>query len=352
MNGYGAGMRFGFLRKTLIGTLLLLALLLSVGGERRYAKNSSQRIDRIALALDETNPKRKTVGALTFLGGWELRSENSNFGGISALAALGDNRFIALSDAGALIGFTLGEKRRLERSFIAGLPSATGEDVSYKDRDSEGLAYDPASGRFWVSYEARHAIRRFNPSLSRVDGAVRLGFAKDWRANGGVEAIVRLADGRFIIISETYERADGSNGAYLYSGDPVEAGTQRIDFGYAAPAGYRPTDAALLPDGRILLINRRISFPNGFTAKVTLLDPAKIERGAVVRAKVIATLAPPLLVDNMEGLAITQEGGRTIVWMMSDNNFNAWQRTLLMKFALNLPKEKPEADAAPGFDSL
>jgi hypothetical protein len=65
-----------------------------------------------------------------------------------------------------------------------------------------------------------------------------------------------------------------------------------------------------------------------------------------------------MLVDNMEGIAITNEGGRMIVWMVSDNNFNIWQRTLLMKFELHLPsqhqpKEKPGAtDAAPGFDSL
>ena len=54
----------------------------------------------------------------------------------------------------------------------------------------------------------------------------------------------------------------------------------------------------------------------------------------------------------MEGLAVTQENGRIIVWMVSDNNFNALQRTILMKFALNLPNKKPEAETAPGFETL
>jgi hypothetical protein len=352
MNGYAAQMRFGFLRTSLIFALLVLSFLISVGGERRYSDSSSQSIESVRLLLDARNSKRQQVGALTFLAAWELRSANSAFGGISAMAALGNDRFIALSDAGTLIGFTLTDKPRLKESFIAALPGAAGEDISYKDRDTEGMAYDPASGRFWVSYEAHHAIRRFNPSLSRNDGTVRLGFAKKWRENGGVEAIVRLGDGSFAIFSETHKRGDGSNSAYLYSGDPVEEGTQRIEFGYHAPTGYHPTDAALLSDGRILMLNRKISFPYGFTAKLSILDPRDIEKGKAVTTKVIATLAPPLLVDNMEGLAITQKGGRTIVWMMSDDNFSGWQRTLLMKFALNLPKEKPEADAAPGFDSL
>jgi hypothetical protein len=71
-----------------------------------------------------------------------------------------------------------------------------------------------------------------------------------------------------------------------------------------------------------------------------------------VQGAVLATLKSPLLVDNMEGLAITQENGRTVIWMISDNNFNIWQQTILMKFALTEEIKKPEADAAPGFESL
>jgi hypothetical protein len=332
---------------------LLILLVTAVGGHRAYWRNYSQSIELMPLPLDAENPQRKKVGALTFLSAWELRSNNSSFGGISGVVATGGNRFIALSDAGTLIGFTVGASRKLEDSFIADLVGTSGDDVDYRDRDSEGMAYDPASGRIWISYEARHAIRRFPPSLSRIDGVKRLTFTQGWKANGGVETIVRLNDGRFLIIAETHERPDGSNSAYLFSGDPVEPGTQVTQFGYRAPAGYRPTDAALLPDGRILLLNRRISFPNGFTAKLAVLSPSDIRKDETVTPKVIATLAPPLLVDNMEGLAITEEGGQAIVWMMSDNNFSTlFQRTLLMKFALNLPKKKPEADTAPGFETL
>lgn len=334
--------------------IMLLALLAvaAVGGHRAYWRNSSQAITMRPLMLDEAHPARRKVGALTFLNAWELRSDNSDFGGISALVARGPNRFLAISDAGTLIGFSLGRASRLEDSFIAALPGAYGENVDYRDRDSEGMAFDPATGRLWVSYEARHAIRRFPPSLSRVDGIKRLTNTSGWKANGGVEAIVRLHDGRFLIFSETHQRADGSNSSFLFSGDPVESGTRMVAFGYRAPTGYRPTDASLLPDGRILILNRRIGLPDGFTAKLVLLDPAEIAIDETVGGKVIATLAPPLLVDNMEGLAVAKEGDRTIVWLISDNNFNALQRTLLMKFALNLPNKKPEAETAPGFETL
>jgi hypothetical protein len=338
--------------KRFMRLLLLLGLaVVAVGGVRTIYKNRSQNIALIPLPLDAANPNRTKVGALAFLGAWELRSDNGDFGGISALAALRDGRFIGVSDAGAMIGFGLSNDARVDRPFIAALPGAFGKGVGYQDRDSEGIAYDPVSGRIWVSYEYRHAIRRFSPSLARADGLVRPDAMRKWPSNKGAEALVRLTDGRFLVFAEGGD-GDGIYPAIAFSGDPVELGTTSFSFQYRPSPGYRITDAAQLPDGRLLLLERRIGLPHGFTAKLLLLDPANILRGATVSGKAIATLAPPLLVDNMEGLALTQEKGRTIVWLISDNNFNAIQRTLLMEFALDLPNKKPEATNAPGFDSL
>lgn len=336
-----------FLRLSLLSILAILA----VGGVRTISKNRTQNIALVPLLLDASNPQRTRVGALDFLGAWELRSDNGDFGGISALVSLSDGRFVGVSDAGALIGFGLTNNQRIDRPFIAALPGAFGKDVNYKDRDSEGIAYDPASGKFWVSYENRHAIRRFPPSLSRVDGIARPPSMRNWPVNKGTEAFVRLKDGRFLAFAEGGEQ-DGIYPAIHFSGDPVESGTTSFPFLYQPTAGYRITDGSQLPDGRLLLLERRIGLPEGFTAKLLLLEPARIRRDAIVSGTVIATLKPPLLVDNMEGIALTQEKGRDIVWLISDNNFNAIQRTLLMKFALDAPQKKPEAMNAPGFDSL
>ena len=48
----------------------------------------------------------------------------------------------------------------------------------------------------------------------------------------------------------------------------------------------------------------------------------------------IAWLAAPLTIDNMEGLAIRKEEGRTFIYLVSDDNFSPLQRTLLLKFEL------------------
>lgn len=336
--------------------LLAALFLFSAAGMRMIHRNNSQAIAIKPLALNPNNKFQKNVGALIFRGAWELRSDNNDFGGISALLALPGGRFMGVSDAGALIGFGLTRNNRIDRPFIAGLPGAVGPGVDYGDRDSESLAFDPATRRFWVSYEGKHAVRRFSPSFVRIDGKITTVEMKKWGSNSGGEALIRLADGRFILFSEGKDRADGSYEALFFSGDPVEPGTRHFTFGYRPPAGYKPTDAAMLPDGRLLLLTRRIAFPDGFSAKLVVLNPSQIKKDEAIQGRVIAVLAAPLLVDNMEGIAITQEEDRTIIWMISDNNFNIWQRTILMKFALNLPpekdKKKPETASAPGFESL
>jgi hypothetical protein len=347
MNSYGAHM----LRRLSRLIVILVLAGLVIGGFRFTYRNTSQSIALRPLPLDSSNPERRRVGALTFLGAWELGSDNELFGGLSALVALDDGRFVGISDAGAMVGFGLKNDRKVDRPFIAALPGAYGPNVDFRDRDSEGLAYDPQSGRIWVSYEGRHAIRRFPPSLARVDGLLRIPGTENWYMNRGVEAMARLRDGRFMLLAE--DGGDSDHPAFLYSGDPVEPGSTRLDFRYRPPEGYKATDITPLPDGHLLVLNRRIALPNGFSAKLGILDPAAISRGKIASAKTIATLAAPLLVDNLEGVTTTQENGRTIVWLISDNNFNIFQRTLLMKFALNLPRnKKPEADKAPGFDSL
>jgi hypothetical protein len=337
--------------KRLIPVILLAFL--TVGGVRTIYPSNSQNIALKPLQLDPAHPGQRRVGDLIFLSAWELGSRNEDFGGFSALAALRDGRFVGVSDAGTLIGFGLTSDDRTDRPFIAPLPDSQGPDITYEDRDSEGVTYDADSGQFWVSYEAKHAIRRFSRSFARSTGIVRPREMQDWPSNKGAESIIRLTDGRFVVISESLDD-DDTHQALLFSGDPVEPGTSIARFTYRPPAGYRVTDGVQLPDGRLMILNRRVGLPNGFAAKLALVDVATIGKGEVVAGKVIATLSAPLLIDNMEGITVSNEKGVTIIWLISDDNFSVLQRTLLMKFRLSerAPKKKPEAVVAPGFESL
>ncbi len=338
--------------KLLRSLLLVLILAALISGTRTTYRNWTQKIALKELRFDPDNPRINRIGHLRFLKAWELDSNNQDFGGLSALTTLSDGRFIAISDAGTVIGFGLTNDEHADHPFIAPLPESYGPGKTFRDRDTEGLAYDPATGQFWVSYEGHHLIRRFAPAFARADGLSRQADMQKWPKNGGAETIMRFPDGRFAIFSENADQPGGGYQALMFSGDPVEPGTSVFRFGYRPPEGYKPTDAKILPDGRMLILNRRIGFPEGFSATLSILDPAMIAEGVTVDSTPIAVIKSPLLVDNMEGLAITQENGQTIIWMVSDNNFSIWQRTLLMKFALIPDSKKPEAGPAPGFDSL
>lgn len=333
--------------------MVVVLAVVAVGGVRTIHPSNSQNIAMRPLSLDPAHPGPRRVGDLIFLNAWELRSNNEDFGGFSALTALPDGRFVGVSDAGTLIGFGLTDNDTIDRPFIAPLPDSQGSDTSYLDRDSEGLTQDPESRQFWVSYEAKHAIRRFSQSFARSSGSVRPREMQGWPSNKGAESIIRLIDGRFVIISESLEE-DDTHQALLFSGDPVERGTDIARFTYRPPAGFRVTDGVQIPDGRLIILNRKVGLPNGFAAKLALVYPSTIGKGATIEGKVIATLSAPLLIDNMEGIAVTTEGSNTIIWLISDDNFNVFQRTLFMKFRLaeRAHKKKPEATVAPGFNSL
>ena len=121
----------------------------------------------------------------------------------------------------------------------------------------------------------------------------------------------------------------------LFDRDPVDPAALATILGYRPPEGFDPTDAAQLPDGRILILNRRFALDSLFTGVLVLLDPSAMRKGDVLTGRVIARFEPPVISDNYEGLSVAMENGRPIIWIVSDDNYERWQRTLLLKFALD-----------------
>ncbi|WP_332040971.1 esterase-like activity of phytase family protein [Parasphingorhabdus sp.] len=310
------------------------------------------------------------AGRLEFIRGWKLDSDNSDFGGISSMLALPDNRFVMLSDSGVLIGFTLMEQDgKAVRPYIAPLPDgpAPANRFARQNWDAESMVHDPETGQYWVGYEHSHSIWRYGPAFARKEADHKVAMMQKWPSNGGAEAMLRLAGrgqggDRFLIFSESahYGKARGVYQALIFDGDPAAEGMEPKLFGYRPPKGYLITDAALLPDGRALLLHRRFTPLEGVSAIVSIGDLSQIEPGEIWSGEPIASLKPPMTLDNMEALAVTREGDDTIIWIASDDNFNVVQQSLLMKFRL-LPDEadrsaskapKAKAEACPGFSSI
>jgi hypothetical protein len=286
------------------------------------------RLTFAPVPIDRRSGERRQVGKLRYLEGWALSSNDPRFGGISAMHIAG-GQAVAVSDAGGLFRFPLpGQAGAVH---IGALPERSAQALRKQDRDAEAMT---ASGdAAWVGFERSNVVRRYSADWSRLETSARPPAMRRWRTNAGAEAMVRLADGRFVIFSEGLSGRPDSP-AILFEGDPAVAGTAAIRFRYRAPRGYRITDAAALPDGRLLLLNRRYGMIVGVSAKLCVAAIESVAPGGRLDCKEVADLRAPLTIDNMEAMAVTVEAGRTIVWLASDDNFSPLQRTLLLKFAL------------------
>ena len=308
--------------------LLLLGTFAPPSLQRPAERHGEAMLRFVPVPLDRADPERRRAGALVFLGGWEVRSDSLLFGGISAMH-VEDGEATAFSDSGSLIRFRLPGGAEEVPVQIAPLPHGPGTGRRKTDRDVEALA---VSGRLaWLAFERINAVWRYDRAGWRATAAAQPEGMQKWNANRGSEAMLRLPDARFLIFSEG---EGGESPVLLFHGDPALPGTRAVRLSYRPPHGYRITDAALLPDGRMLFLNRRFRLLGGISAKLTALRPGKLRAGMVLEGEEIADLRTPMSVDNMEALAVASEGGRTILWIASDDNFNPLQRTLLLKFAL------------------
>jgi hypothetical protein len=314
--------------------LALLAALIALAPLPLAFHTPAPGVTATPVPLDPADPARVTLGRLRYLGGWVLRGTERRFGGVSSMT-IEDGRFVMLSDTGVVFRMRFTGSGPVADYASAPLPDGPGDGSRKFDRDSESSTYDPASHHVWAGFETRNAIWRYTEGFAQADGHAEPAAMADWPPNEGPEAMVRLHDGRFLVFAETAKRPDGSHVVLLFPGDPT-TGVAPITFGYRGPPGFAPTDAVELPDGRVIVLHRRFSLTKGFSAALSVLDPAQIEPGATITGTpLVPSWAPPLTVDNMEALAIERRAdGRLMLWIASDDNFFVAERTLLMAFAL------------------
>lgn len=299
-----------------------------------------------ALPLDPDDPARAAVGALAWRGGIEVVHQDRRFGGLSGLHVSRDGRrMTAITDRGAWVTARLSYRQGLltgmTRIRIGDLKGRISDRLPGSWRDAESLSPDGAGG-FLVSFERRHRIWRY-PARPRgapfdgrplpIPGPADIGAQPN---NGGIEAMTRLCDGRLLAISEKSRAGPVSYRGWLRTARAWTA------LAYAGKASYRPTAAATLPDCDVVIVERSFNILTGVRARLVRVAAGSIKPGATLTGDELAVLAPPLSVDNMEGVAARRgENGETLLYLVSDDNFSGLQRTLLLLFAL------PSAGSAP-----
>lgn len=95
------------------------------------------------------------------------------------------------------------------------------------------------------------------------------------------------------------------------------------------------SDAVLLADGEVLILERKFSWFTGIDIRIRSLQLKGIAPGALVDGPELFRADLGHEVDNMEGIDAHVTGdGETVLTMVSDDNFSLLQRTLLLQFTL------------------
>lgn len=296
-------------------------------------------------AFDNRDPARRRFGALEFRGGLELSSPNRAFGGVSALRLDPDGEhFLAVTDNGSWlrgrITYDGDRPSGVADAEMAPLLGADGKPLAARSwYDAESLAED--GGTRYVGIERVDQIVKFDYGrdglLARGEPIALPVDFKGFTYNKSLECLVAVPNGmphagNLVVVTERSLDANGNHRSFLLNNGRGE------DFSVVRSDDFDVSDCAVLPSADLLLLERRYSPARGVAMRIRRLPLSSLAAGEVVDGKVLVEADLGYQIDNMEGLAVHRaDNGDIVLTLISDDNFSAVQRTLLLQFTLVEP---------------
>ncbi len=283
-------------------------------------------------------------GPLEFAGGLEMVGTSRDFGAISGIDLASDqSTFIAVADTGFWIRGKIDRREDnapsgLSNVLIAEITDATGAPIRKKwQADAEGIIVD--GQQVIISFERAHRIANY---LESAGAALKLldEFAPpvplyELRNNRGFEGIAiapvtSSLDGSLVGISE--KSLDNNRNIMGF----VKSTTaETFEFSVARKDEFDITDLAFLPDGDLIILERRFNMSDGIGMRLRHIESTDIQSKATVDGPIILEADFLYQIDNMEGLTITIDpDGTPRLTLVSDDNHSLLQRNLLLEFRL------------------
>jgi len=286
------------------------------------------------------------VDKLIFRGGIAMGAQDDTFGGLSGVTATGADQQVAFaSDRG---NFVQGRLAYDEADRLFGLIGVSIEAM----QNSRGA---PLPRQFARDAESIDTVYRDNMPV-----AVRVGFENltrvadfaltdgvpggpareiaiptwlaDLRTNESLESVCIAPPsspiaGSTLLLAEAALDENGNHRGWLLGQ------ADKGPIAYVGSAAVNPTDCAFLPNGDLLVLERGISMLS-FTMSLRRVPAAQVLPNSVIAGEVVLS-ASGGTIDNMESIMVhTSPAGETRIVIGSDNNFNDWQRSILLEFAL------------------
>jgi hypothetical protein len=323
--------------------LLLIAGAIAAEGLHTSAAPTRIDIDATPIAFfDNRDPSRVRFGALEFRGGLALTSKYAAFGGISALHMEPDGaHFLAVSDNGswlkARIVYDNGKPAGLADAEMAPALASDGTPLaSHGWFDLESLA--ERDGKAYVGIERVEKIVRFDVGkfgLGAKGEPIKVpADFKTFKYNKSLECLAAPPrgsphDSDLIAITEHSLDAQGNHRAFILNGDRVQR------FSVRRSDDFDVSDCAILPPNDLLLLERSFSFARGVAMRIRRIPLASMTDGALVDGTPLVGADMAYQIDNMEGIGVHRTpSGETVLTLVSDDNFSAIQRNLLLQFTL------------------
>jgi hypothetical protein len=270
------------------------------------------------VALDPSD-----FGPLRLAGAWKLSAPDPRFGGLSALA-VSRGGLLALSDSGVVFRFPKPGAAR-PGVFIDELPAGPKDPRFKRNRDTESLLRDWKGRGWWVGFENRNQVWLYDRDFRQVLSKYRV--RRHVWPQTGFEAVSE-ENKRLLLVPES-------------GGKLLMVGKNRNKKGKWLPLPPGTvSDAAKLPDGSLLLVQRHLSVDGLHNRLVQVRRDG--DRYVLVRSIPLGVGR----LDNVEGVAIEQrpESGALRLWLTTDDGMQWPQRTLLV--ALDWPAVTGPAEAS------
>lgn len=329
---------------TFFAAIILVVATFGLAQALRYA-HSLARIAIQTAPIESFDPRdeaKTRFGQLEFRGGLVLTSSDQAFGGISALSMEPDGaHFLSVTDQGSWlrgrIVYRGGRPVGITDAEMAPILGADGKPLASRGYDNESLTQGN-DGLFYVGIERVEQILRFD---YRRDGLRARGQAiavppdfSTFTYNKSLECLAASPKmgphaGSLIAVTEHSLDEAGNHRAFVLKGAQVTRfSVQRSD-------EFDVSDCTMLPLADLLLLERRYSPLLGVAIRIRRLHLADIKEGALVDGAPLIVADLGYQIDNMEGIAVHRNAqGETIITLVSDDNFSAIQRSLLLQFAL------------------
>ena len=292
----------------------------------KFERAQSLEITATSVERGPEDVRAEYLQGLTLAGAWQLTADDSNFGGLSGLAVMRSGSLLAVTDAGAFVWIGIDPETGAPDGIgsIGYMRGANGKTFPNKQSgDSEGLALK--DGVALVSFEQNHRVEAFDLETCGVAArAVRVVDlppvidGKKVPDNRGAEALA-LGDGLWAGFE--FRQVDGSPTGRVMTDGSLDA----LD--YAGQPGLYLQTGADIEDGMRVVSYRAYDPLRGSRVILEVQD----SDGVTIQA----AIKKPLPADNFEGVAFGKNpSGARRIWLISDDNFNPSQRTLLLAFDL------------------